>query len=197
MEKMKRPWVIDTFPPEVIAETVRRFKAERWTMKRFGQEFGVTEMSAFHWLKREGIVRNRIHGDDAARLRSHQMRPEGDDGCWVFTGSRNVKGYGRIGIRRPGHGRSILAHRLAYELAKGPIPEGLEVDHLCRNRACVNPDHLEAVPHITNVRRGSRATSPTCIRGHAFDLVRVKDGLVHRACSLCKSESRRRPRGYS
>lgn len=74
----------------------------------------------------------------------------GDD-CWVWHGSTTLEGYGMFyagpGQRRP-------AHRAVYELLEGPIPDGLEPDHLCRNRACVNPAHIELVTHSENVRRG-------------------------------------------
>lgn len=69
-------------------------------------------------------------------------------GCWIWTGLRNEWGYGTAGSRG-------LAHRVMYEQANGPIPEGLELDHLCRERACVNPLHLEAVTHTQNVLRGT------------------------------------------
>lgn len=76
-----------------------------------------------------------------------------DDGCWLWSGAPRELGYGqvRIGGRR---GRTVAAHRLIYELAVGEIPVGLELDHLCRTRHCVNPRHLEAVTHRENVRRG-------------------------------------------
>ena len=73
--------------------------------------------------------------------------------CWLWQGGVNkTTGYGK-GFRLA---NEELAHRVAYALVKGYIPDGLELDHLCRNRRCVNPDHLEAVTHTVNVRRGAQ-----------------------------------------
>jgi hypothetical protein len=77
-----------------------------------------------------------------------------DTGCWEWNGSKNHQGYGRMGGNEAGIPHR--AHRIYYERAKGPIPHGLDLDHLCRNRGCVNPDHLEAVSRATNLRRGYR-----------------------------------------
>jgi hypothetical protein len=68
-----------------------------------------------------------------------------EDGCWEWTRGHLPAGYGQLG--------RCYTHRIAYELAHGPIPEGLEIDHLCRNRGCCNPDHLEAVTHHENTLR--------------------------------------------
>jgi len=112
-------------------------------------------------------------------------------GCWEWTGSLNAGGYAHIiddaGNRQP-------AHRAAYEIFKGSVPVSLEIDHLCRVRHCVNPDHLEAVTKQENIRRGEaglymklRAAFKThCKRGHALsaDNVYVRpDGF--RACRTC------------
>ena len=74
-------------------------------------------------------------------------------GCWLWTASVNEDGYGQFMADR-----SVLAHRFAFELLRGPIPRNLELDHLCRVRPCVNPDHLEPVTHEENVRRSKVLT---------------------------------------
>lgn len=75
------------------------------------------------------------------------------DGCWEWTGARQPDGRYDYGMFWDGT-RAVRAHRFAYELLVGPIPVGLELDHLCRNPPCVNPAHLEPVTHAENIRRG-------------------------------------------
>ncbi len=92
-------------------------------------------------------------------------------GCWLWNGHVESNGYARFG----GGPRRDGAHRWAYRLFVGPIPEGLVIDHLCRVRHCVNPDHLEPVTHAENLRRAPtaratiNATKTECKRGHPFD----------------------------
>jgi len=74
-------------------------------------------------------------------------------GCWEWAGTRQPSGYGAIYVE----GRILRTHRVSYELLVGPIPEGLHLDHLCRNKACFNPEHLEPVTHVENMRRVRRA----------------------------------------
>ena len=87
--------------------------------------------------------------------------------CWLWTGSISTTGYARLAVA--GHNR--YAHVVAYELLIGAVPSCDDLDHLCRNRACVNPGHLEPVPHIENVLRGvgptaRNARKTCCIHGH-------------------------------
>lgn len=86
------------------------------------------------------------------------------DSCWTWSGSRSSAGYGNFKL----DGQVVYAHRLSYEISVGPIPEGMYLDHLCRVRNCVNPDHLEPVANGENVRRGQKGFSltGTCQRGH-------------------------------
>jgi HNH endonuclease len=75
-----------------------------------------------------------------------------ETGCWVWQRSTSFQGYGQVWYK----GRLHRAHRVFYELHRGPIPEGLQIDHTCGNRLCVNPDHLEPVTPIENTRRAMR-----------------------------------------
>ncbi|MFB8182631.1 HNH endonuclease signature motif containing protein [Streptomyces sp. NPDC055966] len=112
--------------------------------------------------------------------------------CWVWTGGL-AEGYGAFWL----DGRQERAHIVAYTWAKGEIAEGHERDHLCRNRACVRPDHLEAVEHWTNVARGIsphgvNAAKTHCNQGHPFDTantyINPKGARVCRACARARHD---------
>jgi hypothetical protein len=111
-------------------------------------------------------VAAQVKGDDRRRFWSKANRA---DGCWEWSGTIDVQGYGVFAV--DSHPRS--AHRYSYELLVGPIPEGLQIDHLCRNRRCVNPDHLEAVTAKVNTLRSTapsavNAAKTHCTNGHEF-----------------------------
>lgn len=114
-----------------------------------------------------------------------------DGACWLWTGYITEKGYGRHEFG----GTKWRVHRLSYELVNGAVPKGLVLDHLCRVRNCVNPEHLEAVTHKENTLRGngisainSRATS--CPRGHAYDEANTYIcPRGRRECRACRKDS--------
>lgn len=108
------------------------------------------------------------------------------DGCWLWTGFTDTAGYSRFS---PGDGnrKTCHAHIFSYEHFIGPVPQGKELDHLCRIRRCVNPTHLEPVTHLVNMRRGSHATKTHCKQGHPLsgeNLYLAPNGC--RRCRTCK-----------
>lgn len=115
--------------------------------------------------------------------------------CWEWAGYRNPDGYGRF---NPSRRATVNAHRYAYELLVGPIPDGLVADHLCRNRGCVNPDHLELVTNRRNVLRGygssaMYARQMECVNGHAYSLANTYfTDAGSRVCRECKKLNQRR-----
>lgn len=107
-------------------------------------------------------------------------------GCIEYTGAIDTTGYGRIGLGGRGEGVGHT-HRLMYEWAKGPIPAGLHIDHLCRNRACCNPSHLEAVTQAENNLRAKRDNPIThCRRGHEFTPENTRQTPTQRICRACE-----------
>jgi hypothetical protein len=110
------------------------------------------------------------------------------DGCWFWLGYISKKGYGTAYTGEYAPGGITTAYRFVYHVLVGPIPPGLELDHTCRNRACVNPDHLEPVTHLENIRRGA-AYRTRCKWGHPFspDNISIRDGA---RCCLTRERSR-------
>lgn len=110
-----------------------------------------------------------------------------DAGCWIYTGHVSVYGYGRVTVSRKLGPHPV--HRVAYQELVGDIPPGMQIDHLCRNRACCNPLHLEAVSFQENIARGCSKRSHThCRRGHEFTVENT--GYVQpgdrRDCLTCR-----------
>lgn len=112
------------------------------------------------------------------------------DSCWNWIGYIHSDGYGGFWI----NGKTKQAHRIAYELIKGKIPNGLQLDHLCRNRKCVNPDHLEPVTARENILRGEgqafvNSNKTHCKRGHKFTKNNTYQRNGKRHCRTCRNST--------
>lgn len=117
---------------------------------------------------------------------------KGIDDCWIWKRGLSIGGYPRY---RKGH--FYYAHVYAYTLIKGAIPDGLELDHTCRNRSCINPWHLEAVTHQTNMLRGNtfvsiQAKQTSCKNGHSLELSYKHNN--RRLCRFCRAQASKRHR---
>ena len=114
-------------------------------------------------------------------------------GCWLWKGSKQLSGYGLFSI----NGKTCTSHRSAYEYWNGEIPNGLQIDHLCRNTSCCNPNHLEAVTPKENTLRGIgpsaiNAKKTHCSNGHAFAEENIYSSEGHRICKICQYEYRKK-----
>ena len=121
--------------------------------------------------------------------------------CWLWSGDTARSGYGRFRVAR----KLLAAHRVSYEILVGDIPPGLQLDHLCEVRGCVNPWHLEPVTQAENIRRAQcgkvtplDARTPTCRKGHVYDeantyYIQKSEAAVTRRCRACQREA---ARGY-
>ena len=150
-----------------------------YNVKKVQRKTGIHYCSQDCWTK-------AAHWRRIARIWS-SIRLEGD--CWIWQGSLNKAGYGTVRVDP----RDLLVHRYVYELVRGPIPSQLELDHLCRRHACMNPAHLEAVTGAVNKSRSPFRNTTHCRRGHLYtpETTRItKEGW--RACRLCKRYYRER-----
>ena len=112
--------------------------------------------------------------------------------CWEWTGYKNHDGYGQINFNG-----KLLTHRFIYEYLHGPIPDGLQIDHLCRNPACANPKHLEAVSHQENVLRGNSGifnlSKTHCPQNHPYSLANTYHiPTGGRGCRTCRRDAQSR-----
>lgn len=117
--------------------------------------------------------------------------------CWAWTGGMYSEGYGSYWTGA----KNVRAHRFCYETLVGPVPDGLVLDHLCRNRLCVNPDHLEPVTNRTNVVRGwsPQTAKQACPSGHPYSpentyVYTWKSGRTQRMCRTCNRDRQRERR---
>lgn len=139
------------------------------------------------------VARTRdIPNFDEARFFSHVSLASNT--CWIWGAKRNPDGYGQFHIRdTDGKWRLYGAHRVSYTIAHGPIPEGMVIDHLCRNRSCVNPGHLEAVTIQVNTARGCSAVAAAaaswaegrCRNGHDLAKVGIHKSGKAWTCAQC------------
>lgn len=120
-----------------------------------------------------------------------------DGACWVWTGTITSAGYGQITFCFGGSKANYLAHRVSYTLMADEIPDGLELDHLCHNTRCVNPEHLDPVTHAVNLSRSRAAIRATCKHGHTRTPENTyRNKLGHQKCRECARtrDAARRPR---
>jgi hypothetical protein len=113
------------------------------------------------------------------------------NGCRLWKGE-TVKGYGRARVR----GRKVLTHKFVYEQLRGAVPEGKELDHTCKTRACLTVEHLEPVTHAENIRRGrnARRERTGCLKGHPYDDANTYRHNGKRVCRTCNNEAAARYR---
>jgi hypothetical protein len=140
-------------------------------------------------------------GEIVTSILAHRVQVA-PSGCHLFTGCLSQDGYGLVGV----NGRTQRAHRVVYEQAVGPIPEGHVIDHLCRVRNCVNPAHMEPVTPIENTRRGfvgfinnPSARKTHCKNGHEFSpentRIETSKGKSQRRCLVCRRQRSEQPIG--
>jgi len=151
----------------------------------------ITNLTDYDYMMNEKVLdslrRGKMRSDPNTRFWSKVDKTES---CWNWLGCLYKNGYGIFRL----NGKNIRAHRLSYEKIHGKIPKGLQLDHLCRNRKCVNPDHLEAVTQQENIRRGltgilnnHQLKKTHCPQGHDYNKenTSVSFRTGYRQCRIC------------
>jgi len=148
--------------------------------------FGWCQMHYHRWYN-YGDLESRVRSIEERLL--NKMIPEPNSGCWLWTGATNKDGYGSIDF----NGKNRKAYRVAYELLKGPIPQGLTIDHLCRVPSCINPAHLEPTTIRENILRGNgnaaiNARKTICPKGHPYSPENTYLSNRKRSCKTCDKQ---------
>jgi hypothetical protein len=173
-----------------------------------GDRLGVSSSAVLNAPRRAGITARQRPGRSEEDRFWDLVSPEPMSGCWLWTGNLDNKGYGRFwertesppraGRRKPGDGfRKTHAYCWSYRYFVGPVPDGLELDHKCRVRCCVNPAHLEPVTHLENMIRGDTVIAKQlargmCTHGHPYTPENTYTYRGARQCRECGRQSQRR-----
>jgi len=156
-----------------------------------GQAPGISKRNDTINRYKKGVPREFVRGH-SARLVDHtasfmqRVESQPSESCWKWHGQFDRNGYGNLTWK----GKRTGAHRVSYEVHTGPIPEGMQIDHLCRNKTCVNPAHLEPVTQQENIRRAAAAKTH-CRNGHEYSAVDVASKPGSARCRKCQSANNR------
>jgi hypothetical protein len=175
-----------TTPKLPRATVLALHSASGMTYQQIADQYGVTKAAVQMAMHRAGL-RSRLPRPTPAERFLAKVDMQHPSGCWMWTGSRGSNGYGQFRAHR---GSPVPAHRFGYELWVGPIPDGYELDHLCRTPSCVHPAHLEAVtPRVNNLRSTSPAAGHAqqthCVNGHELTGENVYAYRGRRMCRAC------------
>ena len=147
----------------------KMYLEEKMTTREVAKELGISPSTAFNRCRKLGIMRS--DGTQIRDMKKYLLSKvkKNKNGCWEYSTFQD-NGYCRIQYK----GRMLKVHRVSYQVFNGEIPEGFTIDHICRVRSCINPDHLEAITQKENVLRGIGPTAINarkthCIRGHKLE----------------------------